>query len=174
MQFGWQFSQVFGDPFGSEDLLDGDIVTAVEFDQEGSTLAVGDKAGRVWLYALKPDQDRHNFQYYYQFQSHEPEFDYLKSLEIEEKINMIKFVKKQSDSTFLFSTNGKTASLQLSALSLYNRQDDQAVENTRQDTHERIKSQHGQQSAGQTKRTKDTQTHFTRKNDFSLMQKSIF
>jgi serine/threonine-protein phosphatase 2A regulatory subunit B len=106
MESGWQFSQVFGDPFGSEELLDGDIVTAVQFDQEGDTLAVGDKAGRVWLY--KAAKDKKQFQYQYQFQSHEPEFDYLKSLEIEEKINMIKFVKKQSDASFLFSTNGKT------------------------------------------------------------------
>jgi serine/threonine-protein phosphatase 2A regulatory subunit B len=120
---GWSFSQVFGDPFGSEDLLDGDIVTAVEFDHSGDMLAVGDKAGRVWLYKrdtdekiddanahegkLEPKAKRNQYHYYFQFQSHEPEFDYLKSLEIEEKINMVKFCKKKSDSTFLLSTNGE-------------------------------------------------------------------
>jgi serine/threonine-protein phosphatase 2A regulatory subunit B len=42
-----------------------------------------------------------------QFQSHEPEFDYLKSLEIEEKINRIKWCKRQNSAHFLLSTNGK-------------------------------------------------------------------
>lgn len=41
-----------------------------------------------------------------QFQSHEPEFDYLKSLEIEEKINRIKWCKRQNAAHFLLSTNG--------------------------------------------------------------------
>lgn len=39
-------------------------------------------------------------------QSHEPEFDYLKSLEIEEKINRIKWCKRQNSAHFLLSTNG--------------------------------------------------------------------
>jgi hypothetical protein len=40
------------------------------------------------------------------FQSHEPEFDYLKSLEIEEKINKVKFCRRQNGSLMLLSTNG--------------------------------------------------------------------
>lgn len=42
-----------------------------------------------------------------QFQSHEPEFDYLKSLEIEEKINRIRWCKRQNAAHFLLSTNGE-------------------------------------------------------------------
>ena len=34
------------------------------------------------------------FRFYTEFQSHEPEFDYLKSLEIEEKINQIRWLKR--------------------------------------------------------------------------------
>ena len=41
-----------------------------------------------------------------QFQSHEPEFDYLKSLEIEEKINRIRWCKRGNQAHFLLSTNG--------------------------------------------------------------------
>lgn len=41
------------------------------------------------------------------FQSHEPEFDYLKSLEIEEKINRIRWCKRQNAAHFLLSTNGE-------------------------------------------------------------------
>jgi Serine/threonine protein phosphatase 2A, regulatory subunit len=43
---------------------------------------------------------------YSTFQSHEPEFDYLKSLEIEEKINKIRWLKRKNQSHFLLSTNG--------------------------------------------------------------------
>lgn len=43
---------------------------------------------------------------YHQFQSHDQEFDYLKSLEIEEKINHIQWCKPVGDNQFLFTTNG--------------------------------------------------------------------
>ena len=43
---------------------------------------------------------------YAEFQSHEPEFDYLKSLEIEEKINQITFCRPVNGAIFLLSTNG--------------------------------------------------------------------
>lgn len=46
------------------------------------------------------------YKFYTEFQSHEPEFDYLKSLEIEEKINKIKWCKRQNTAHFLLSTNG--------------------------------------------------------------------
>lgn len=46
------------------------------------------------------------YRFYTEFQSHEPEFDYLKSLEIEEKINKIKWCKRQNSAHFLLSTNG--------------------------------------------------------------------
>ena len=48
-----------------------------------------------------------NYNVYSTFQSHEPEFDYLKSLEIEEKINQIKWVHRRNHAHFLLSTNGK-------------------------------------------------------------------
>src|SRR5437588_7713065 len=51
------------------------------------------------------------YKFYTEFQSHEPEFDYLKSLEIEEKINKIKWCKRQNASHFLLSTNDKTIKL---------------------------------------------------------------
>lgn len=48
------------------------------------------------------------YKFHTEFQSHEPEFDYLKSLEIEEKINKIKWCKRQNQSHYLLSTNDKT------------------------------------------------------------------
>jgi hypothetical protein len=43
---------------------------------------------------------------YHQFQSHDQEFDYLKSLEIEEKINHIQWCNPVGENQFLFTTNG--------------------------------------------------------------------
>ncbi|EPS59197.1 hypothetical protein M569_15613, partial [Genlisea aurea] len=48
------------------------------------------------------------FRYKTEFQSHEPEFDYLKSLEIEEKINKIRWCQAANGALFLLSTNDKT------------------------------------------------------------------
>lgn len=48
---------------------------------------------------------------YSTFQSHEPEFDYLKSLEIEEKINKIRWLRRKNPAHFLLSTNDKTIKL---------------------------------------------------------------
>lgn len=50
---------------------------------------------------------RGEYNVYSTFQSHEPEFDYLKSLEIEEKINKIRWLPQQNAAHFLLSTNGE-------------------------------------------------------------------
>lgn len=51
------------------------------------------------------------FRYLTEFQSHEPEFDYLKSFEIEEKINKVRWVNQPSSSRLILSTNDKTIKL---------------------------------------------------------------
>ena len=51
------------------------------------------------------------YRFYCEFQSHEPEFDYLKSLEIEEKINALRWCKGSMGSKMLLSTNDKTIKL---------------------------------------------------------------
>jgi serine/threonine-protein phosphatase 2A regulatory subunit B len=51
------------------------------------------------------------FRYMTEFQSHEPEFDYLKSFEIEEKINKVRWVNHSSSSRLVLSTNDKTIKL---------------------------------------------------------------
>ena len=51
------------------------------------------------------------YQLYTEFQSHNAEFDYLKSLEIEEKINQIKWCQPSNGSQWLLSTNDKTIKL---------------------------------------------------------------
>ncbi|KAI3851099.1 hypothetical protein MKW98_010502 [Papaver atlanticum] len=120
----WKFSQVFGERTAGEEVQEVDIISAIEFDKTGDHLATGDRGGRVVLFERTDSRDnngnrrdlermdyqiRHpEFRYKTEFQSHEPEFDYLKSLEIEEKINKIKWCQTANGALFLLSTNDKT------------------------------------------------------------------
>lgn len=94
-----------------EDITEADIISTVEFDQTGNYLATGDKGGRVVLFERNETKKTCEYKFHTEFQSHEPEFDYLKSLEIEEKINKIKWCKRQNASHYLLSTNDKTIKL---------------------------------------------------------------
>ncbi|KAL3642337.1 hypothetical protein CASFOL_013152 [Castilleja foliolosa] len=127
----WRFSQVFGDKLPGEDVQDADVISAIEFDKNGDHMAVGDRGGRVVIFQRdggKDDPDefisRHEleqldsvvvkhpkFQYKTEFQSHEPEFDSLRSIEIEEKINKIKWCAAPNGSLTLLSANDKTIKL---------------------------------------------------------------
>jgi serine/threonine-protein phosphatase 2A regulatory subunit B len=103
---GWRFAQAFGDKGDIEEITEADIISAVEFDSTGNFLATGDKGGRVVLFERNQTKKNCEYKFYTEFQSHEPEFDYLKSLEIEEKINKIKWCGRQNYAHFLLSTNG--------------------------------------------------------------------
>uniref|UniRef100_A0A7S0N7F5 Serine/threonine-protein phosphatase 2A 55 kDa regulatory subunit B n=1 Tax=Pyramimonas obovata TaxID=1411642 RepID=A0A7S0N7F5_9CHLO len=123
----WKFSQVFGERAPGEEVQEADIISAVEFDKTGDHLATGDRGGRVVLFDLVSGSDseprwdergrevapRRGVEYRYitEFQSHEPEFDYLKSLEIEEKINKIRWCHGVQGGHLLLSTNDKTIKL---------------------------------------------------------------
>ncbi|KAH7915295.1 WD40-repeat-containing domain protein [Hygrophoropsis aurantiaca] len=108
---GWRFAQCFGDKGDVEDITEADIISTVEFDSTGNYLATGDKGGRVVLFERNESKKGCEYKFYTEFQSHEPEFDYLKSLEIEEKINKIKWCRRQNTAHFLLSTNDKTIKL---------------------------------------------------------------
>ena len=107
-----------------------DLLSALDFDETGDYLATGDRGGRIVVFertfsdkpgAADPDlrpngggpPSKSNSQYRFltEFQSHEPEFDYLKSLEIEEKINSIRWCKGSMGCKLLLSTNDKTIKL---------------------------------------------------------------
>ncbi|KAG0345759.1 protein phosphatase 2A regulatory subunit cdc55 [Podila humilis] len=107
----WKFAQCFGDKGEVEDITEADIISTVEFDHTGDYLATGDKGGRVVLFERNESKKGCEYKFHTEFQSHEPEFDYLKSLEIEEKINKIKWCKRQNSAHFLLSTNDKTVKL---------------------------------------------------------------
>ncbi|ORZ00721.1 protein phosphatase PP2A regulatory subunit B [Syncephalastrum racemosum] len=110
-EHGWKFAQCFGDKGDSDDVTDADIISTVEFDHTGDYLATGDKGGRVVLFERNESKKGVEYRFHTEFQSHEAEFDYLKSLEIEEKINKIKWCKRQNAAHFLLSANDKTIKL---------------------------------------------------------------
>ena len=59
---------------------------------------MGDKAGRVIIFKHSgPLKNSRYFDYKYfaEIQSHEPEFDHLKSIELEEKINYVQFLNQR-------------------------------------------------------------------------------
>ena len=94
--------------------LSEDLISAVQFDNTGDYLATGDRGGRVVIFESSEvtqrqaqrengDADMYHppsrqpdieYRFYCEFQSHEPEFDYLKSLEIEEKIESLRLKMK--------------------------------------------------------------------------------
>eukprot|EP01039_Chlorochromonas_danica_P001990 gene1990-2173_t len=89
----------------------GDLITALEYDSSGDFLGWGDRNGRVTVLKLDSDTTSQKWLHYSVFQSHEPEFDFLKSLEIESKINQLKFCHPIGDNIYLLSTNDKTIKL---------------------------------------------------------------
>mmetsp|Transcript_16090 Transcript_16090/g.50433 ORF Transcript_16090/g.50433 Transcript_16090/m.50433 type:complete len:421 (-) Transcript_16090:729-1991(-) len=86
---------------GSED----GTITCVELSSDGELCGVGDKSGRICVVRTRTGEK------VVEFKSHEAEFDYLKSLEIEEKINKIKFCAAGGPRRLLLSTNDKTIKL---------------------------------------------------------------
>lgn len=113
----WKFSQCFGEKAAADELGEADVLSAVEFDNTGKYLATGDKGGRVVVFETengnnpKPIASNTEYKFLCEYQSHEPEFDYLKSLEIEEKINQIKWVNGTNGALFMLTTNDKTVKL---------------------------------------------------------------
>ncbi|KAL6491726.1 Serine/threonine protein phosphatase 2A 55 kDa regulatory subunit B beta isoform [Orobanche gracilis] len=91
-----------------------DIISAIEFNKNGAHLATGDRGGRVVLFE-RTDTKEHGGLINTQssvtklnFRAMNLRFDYLKSLEIEEKINKIRWCQTANGALFLLSTNDKT------------------------------------------------------------------
>lgn len=95
-------------------MTDSDILSAIAFDKSGDFLAVGDKGGRVIIFKyLELKNSRYfDYRYFSEIQSHEPEFDHLKSIELNEKINALDFLHNyKSSSVQLLSTNDRIIKL---------------------------------------------------------------
>lgn len=111
----WEFSQMFGEDDdanenNSESGGEGteNWISSLAFDVTGKYLAVGYNCGQVVILTQQEDQ---TYQLYAEFKSHDSEFDFLTSMEIEEKINMIKWFPFRNSTQHLLTTNDKTIKL---------------------------------------------------------------
>ncbi|TMW57374.1 hypothetical protein Poli38472_003299 [Pythium oligandrum] len=114
----WRMAYSAGDR--SRSLVEAEVISAIEYDRSGEYLATGNKGGRVTIFSrndahgadrVKLPSRQPQYTVYTEFQSHTAEFDYLKSLEIEEKINQIKWCRPSNNAQYLLSTNDKTVKL---------------------------------------------------------------
>lgn len=111
----WTYTNGFGERDRSK-VTEQDVLTALAFDQTGDYISVGDKGGRIILFkraqgTSKGSSKVIDYGYFNEFQSHESEFDELKSTEIEEKINRIEWLNRQYHSLFMLTTNDKKIKL---------------------------------------------------------------
>eukprot|EP00768_Dysnectes_brevis_P005385 gnl/Dysnectes_brevis/3870_a5003_560.p2 GENE.gnl/Dysnectes_brevis/3870_a5003_560~~gnl/Dysnectes_brevis/3870_a5003_560.p2 ORF type:complete len:335 (-),score=104.17 gnl/Dysnectes_brevis/3870_a5003_560:1831-2835(-) len=119
MDLNFHFSQVFGDSQPIESIPDSDIISSIEFNSSGKYLAAGDRGGRVIIFkrskSRKSKASSHptvEYKFFCEFQSHESEFDSLRSVEIGEAINCIEWVPfSPGGHLMLLSTNDKTVKL---------------------------------------------------------------
>lgn len=90
---GWVYINGLGER-DAANVTESDVLTAISFDKTGEYLAVGDKGGRVIIFRYFDLKNSRYFDYRYfaEVQSHEPEFDHLKSIELDEKINSLQFL----------------------------------------------------------------------------------
>lgn len=111
----WTKTQNVGESRALEQIEQRDVISSMKFDPSGDFLAVGDQNGRIILFEQfeQPNMKKARFavKYAEEFQSHEKEFDQLKSTDIEEKINSIEWVKKGEHHKFLLTTNDKNVKL---------------------------------------------------------------
>lgn len=111
----WKFTQVFGDAMTAEKVNEEDIITAMDFDKTGNYLALGDWAGRLIIFQQniikKSKRKFSEFNYITEIQSHYRDFDYLKSIDVEEKINCLEWLPPQNNNLFVLTSNDKTIKL---------------------------------------------------------------
>eukprot|EP00300_Choanocystis_sp_HF-7_P008063 c15675_g1_i4.p1 GENE.c15675_g1_i4~~c15675_g1_i4.p1 ORF type:complete len:479 (+),score=78.15 c15675_g1_i4:129-1565(+) len=119
----WHLVQCFGgDSSPGVEVPHADIVSTCAFDPSGNYLAAGDNGGRIVVWekkATNPVRARRSrahkapldFAFFCEFQSHDPEFDCLKSTEIPERINSLSFLNRKAGACFLLAANDKTIKL---------------------------------------------------------------
>lgn len=99
----WFLVQGLGDT-DTENTSEGDTISTISFDKMGKYLSLGDIGGRIIVFAFKEEGDMDSvtdsgkvypsLQYITEFQSHEPEFNFQKSIEIPERLTCIEWVNR--------------------------------------------------------------------------------
>ena len=85
-------------------------LSCVAHDPSGTALAIGDADGNVHVFE-RDGKSGMKVKETLSFKSHNRDFDYLRSLEIEQSINKIVWCPSPNNSKYLLSTNDKTIKL---------------------------------------------------------------
>ena len=83
----------------------------MRFDKSGKYLSLGDKAGRIIIFEAVEGKKKEEYDYFTEFQSHVKEFDALRSMEIEEEITGIEWLRPQGRYLKMVTTNNKNIKL---------------------------------------------------------------
>jgi serine/threonine-protein phosphatase 2A regulatory subunit B len=109
----YKLSQMFGYKGPNEKIIEEDVISVIKFDPTGKFLSVGDKAGRVILFSASETTKKKEieYEYYAEFQSHAKEFDPLRSMDIEEEITGITWMRPQGKYMKMATCNNKSIKL---------------------------------------------------------------
>ena len=89
------------------------VISSLEFDGSGDFIAIGDTGGNVSILRRQESGKFNDVDYgpYIEFAAHEPEFDALKSAEISERVNCVRWVPNHRKGTTMLTSNDKTIKL---------------------------------------------------------------
>lgn len=89
------------------------VISSMEFDETGNYIALGDTGGNVTIMKRNNGGKAGDAEFgqHFDFSAHEPEFDALKSVEIPERVNCVRWVPKHRPGTTLLTCNDKTVKL---------------------------------------------------------------
>ena len=92
--------------------MDEDIISSLRFDQSGKYIALGDRAGRIIVFeAHENKKGASSYEYFTEFQSHFKEFDPLRSMEVEEEIVELRWLRPQGKYLKMITTNCRSIKL---------------------------------------------------------------
>lgn len=113
----WKILQSLGEKEPVE-VSEDDTISALQFDKTGTFLSLGDQGGRLIIFNTEPAEKGKKitvpvkeYEYLTEFQSHQKEFDCLKSEEIRERINQIQWLRSQGNNMYILTCNDKTIKL---------------------------------------------------------------
>lgn len=111
----YKCSQVFGYKGSNQKIHQEDIISVLKFSQDGSHLALGDKAGRIIIFKGTESKKKDDRYSYYtevypnlsQFQAYNREFDPLNSSDIDEEVLALSWMKPQGQYQKMLTMNSK-------------------------------------------------------------------
>jgi serine/threonine-protein phosphatase 2A regulatory subunit B len=93
--------------------MEEDIISVISFDDSGKYISLGDRAGRIIIFE-NPESTKkkdEQFEYFSEFQSHTREFDPLRSIDVEEEITGIEWMRHQGRYMKMLTTNSRNIKL---------------------------------------------------------------